>query len=129
MATSRLAHGFVFVVDFERVVAFYEGAFGMRREPSSDDGFVIMRGRGDAGVAIHRVPPHIASQMPVASPPRWRDDTAYKLCFETDDLAAQRAAILAHGGQAKEPWSWEGTDFCECTDPEGNVVQIFRRPG
>ena len=25
-------------------------------------------------------------------------------------------------------WQWEGTRFCECADPEGNVIQIFRSP-
>jgi predicted enzyme related to lactoylglutathione lyase len=129
MPTSRLAHAFVFASDLDRVAAFYTGAFGMRREDSSDAGFVIMRASAGADVAIHRLPPHIAAQIELDVPPRWRDDTAYKICFETDDLAAQRAAILAHGGQAKEPWSWEGTEFCECTDPEGNVIQIFHRPG
>ena len=44
-----------------------------------------------------------------------------------DDLLAQRQAILDHGGQARDPWAWEGTDFCECTDPDGNVVQVFGR--
>ncbi len=127
MPTSRLAHAFVFASDLERVAAFYAGAFGMRRENSSDAGFVIMRAAAGADVAIHSLPPHIAADISIGDPPRCRDDTAYKICFETDDLAAQRAAILAHGGQAKEPWSWEGIDFCECTDPEGNVVQIFQR--
>ena len=41
--TSHLAHAFVFASDLERVAAFYAGAFGMRRENSSDAGFVIMR--------------------------------------------------------------------------------------
>ena len=126
MATARLAHAFVFVVDLERTAEFYAGAFGMRRENSSDGAFVIMRARtAGADVAIHRVPAQLAAQMPVDDPPRWRDDTAYKICFETDDVAALRSAILAHGGQAKQPWSWEGREFCECADPEGNVVQIF----
>jgi predicted enzyme related to lactoylglutathione lyase len=128
MPTSRLAHAFVFASDLERVAAFYAGAFAMRREPSSDAGFVIMRAASGADLAIHALPPAIAAQIDLADPPRWRDDTAYKICFETDDLAGQRALILKHGGQAKQPWSWEGAEFCECTDPEGNVVQIFRRP-
>lgn len=129
MHPPRLAHAFVFAVDVERMVAFYAGAFGMRREPSSDAGFVIMRAvAGGADLAVHGVPPQIAARIEITSPPRWRDDTAYKICFETDDLVAQRRAIVQHGGQAREPWSWEGTSFCECTDPEGNVVQIFQRP-
>ncbi len=127
VAPSRLAHAFVFACDVERVAAFYAGAFGMRRENSSDAGFTIMRAATGADVAIHSMPPSTAAEGSITDPPRWRDGTAYKICFETHDLAAQRAAILAHGGQAKEPWSWEGTDFCECTDPEGNVVQIFQR--
>lgn len=127
MTTSRLAHAFVFVCDLDRVAAFYAGAFGMRREDSSDAGFVIMRASAGTDIALHQVPPQLAAQIRISSPPHFRDDTAYKICFETDDLAAQRSAILAHGGQAKEPWSWDHKEFCECTDPEGNVVQIFQR--
>jgi len=104
---------------------FYEGAFDMRRENTSDDGFVVMRASSGADVAIHRLPPHIAADIEIADPACLRDDSAYKICFETEDLAAARSAIIAHGGQAKQPWSWEGTDFCECADPEGNIVQIF----
>lgn len=125
MPTARLSHGFVFVKDVERMLRFYEGAFGMTAVRSSDAGFVRVVGAGGAGVAIHAVPQAISDQIHLSDPPCWRDDTAYKLCFQTDDLEGLRAQILAHGGQAKDPWSWEGTRFCECTDPEGNVVQIF----
>ncbi len=128
MNSARLAHVFVFVADLERMAAFYAGAFGLQRENSADAGFVIMHAPSGAGVALHRLPQHIAETCTICSPPAWREDTALKFCFQTDDLAAQRAAILAHGGQAKDPWSWDGTEFCECTDPEGNVIQIFRRP-
>ena len=128
MSPPRLAHVFVFTSDLERMAAFYAGALGLRREDGADAGFVIMRAASGADVALHQIPPHIAETITIASPPEWREDTALKFCFETDDLAALRAAIVAHGGQAKEPWSWGGTEFCECTDPEGNVLQIFHRP-
>ena len=128
MTPPRLAHVFVFTADLERMAAFYAGAMGLRRENSSDAGFVIMRAATGADVALHQLPPHILEQITIDSPPRWRDDTALKMSFETDDLDAQRQAILDHGGQAKDPWAWEGTRFCECTDPEGNVVQILQRP-
>jgi predicted enzyme related to lactoylglutathione lyase len=118
----------VFTCDLETVAAFYVAALGMRRENSDDAGFVMMRAATGADVALHQVPPHIAEEIALQSPARWRDDTAYKLCFETDDLVAQRQAILDHGGQAKDPWSWGGTTFCECTDPEGNVIQLLHRP-
>jgi predicted enzyme related to lactoylglutathione lyase len=109
------------------MAAFYAAAMGLTRENSSDVGFVIMRATTGADVALHQVPPHILAQIDVQSPARWRDDTALKMSFETDDLDAQRQAILDHGGQAKDSWSWKSTRFCECTDPEGNVVQIFQR--
>jgi predicted enzyme related to lactoylglutathione lyase len=128
MAAPRLAQVFVFTSDLERMAEFYAGAFGLRREGSADAGFVIMRAATGADVALHQLPPHVAESITIATPPVWREDTALKFCFHTDDLAAQRVAIVAHGGQAKEPWSWAGTDFCECTDPEGNVIQIFCRP-
>lgn len=128
MTPPRLAHVFVFVCDIERMVAFYTGAMGLRRDDSSDAGFVIMRASLGADVALHQLPPEIIELVALQHPARWRDDTALKMSFQTDDLEAQRQAILDHGGQAKEPWAWEGTRFCECTDPEGNVVQIFQRP-
>jgi predicted enzyme related to lactoylglutathione lyase len=128
MAPPRFAHGFVFTSDLERMAAFYAGALGLRREDSADAGFVSMRAASGADVALHQIPPHIAETITIASPPAWREDTALMFCFETADLGALRDAIVAHGGQAKDPWSWGGTDFCECTDPEGNVLQIFHRP-
>jgi len=128
MLPPRLAHVFVFTADLERMAAFYAAALGLCRENSSDAGFVIMRADAGADVALHQLPPDIAATIAITSPPRWRDDTALKICFATDDLAAQRALILRHGGCAKDPWSWNGTEFCECTDPEGNVIQIFCRP-
>ena len=127
MKPPRLAHVFIFTADLERMAAFYAGAMGLTRENSSDAGFVVMRGPNGGDVALHQVPPHILAEIDLASPPRWRDDTALKMTFETDDLDAQRQVILDHGGQAKDPWSWEDKRFCECTDPEGNVVQIFER--
>lgn len=124
----RIAHVFVFASDLERMAAFYAAALGLRREDTADAGFVMMRAEHGADVALHQLPPHIAQEATITTPPRWRDDTALKFCVEVDDLDAQRRAILDHGGQAKAPWSWSGTEFCECTDPEGNVIQIFHRP-
>jgi predicted enzyme related to lactoylglutathione lyase len=129
MAGPHLTHVLIFTTDLDRVAAFYAGAFGYRREDTADEGVVMMRGAGGADLALHQVPPDIAAEIALTSPPRWRDDTALKLCFAVDDLGGARAAVLAHGGQAKEPWSWAGTDFCECADVKGNSLQLVHRPG
>ncbi len=125
---ARLTHVLIFTTDLDRVAAFYAGALGYRREASADDGFVMMRAAAGADLALHQVPPHVAAELTLDAPPSWREDTALKLCFAVDDLAAARAAVVAHGGQAKAPWSWAGTDFCECVDVEGNVLQLVHRP-
>lgn len=128
--TARLSHGFVFVKDLAGMIRFYEGAFGFVAAPSADPGFVRLfppgGDGGGPGIALHTLPDAIAAEIHVTVPPRVRDDTAYKLCFATDDLDGLRAAIARFGGVAPEPWSWSGTRFCECADPEGNVVQIFQ---
>jgi predicted enzyme related to lactoylglutathione lyase len=126
VSAARLSHAMVFVSDLEAMVAFYGGAFGLRREDSADAGFVFMRGSEGADVALHLLPPQHRDSVAPGQPPVWREDTAIKLCFRTDALARQRQAILDHGGEARPPWSWQGIDFCECTDPEGNVLQLWQ---
>jgi predicted enzyme related to lactoylglutathione lyase len=123
MPTSRIAHVLVYVSDLEAMATFYTTVFDLRREDSADAGFVMLRASTGADLALHRLPPQY--DEPLARPAAWREDTTLKVCIEVDDLPEQRLRILAHGGQAKEPWSWQGTDFCECADPEGNVIQIF----
>jgi predicted enzyme related to lactoylglutathione lyase len=110
------------------MVTFYKNAFDLLPEPSSDPGYIVMKSNAGAGIALHALPVPIAECIQLTSPPQWREQTAYKVCFEVADIEAQRARILEHGGQAKEPWEWEGIRFCECTDVEGNVIQIFKRP-
>lgn len=109
------------------MVAFYESTFELVSEPSSEPIFIVLKSSAGAGIALHALPPHIADCIELTNPPEWREHTAFKVCFEVSDLDAHRRRILAHGGQAKEPWEWERTRFCECTDPEGNVIQIFTR--
>jgi predicted enzyme related to lactoylglutathione lyase len=125
---SRLAHVMIFVKHLEPMSAFYSRVFGLTPEPSSDARFLVLKSDTGAGIALHVLPYQIAECIQLTDPPVWRDETAYKVCFDVSDLEAYRQRILAAGGQAKDPWQWEGTRFCECTDPEGNVIQIFRRP-
>ena len=123
MSKARLTHGFVFVSDLDRTIAFYENAFGMTAQRTSDAGYVMMHGVEGASIALHELPADL--RAPISQPPSWRSDTAYKLCFAVNDLLEIRAAIIAFGGQAKEPWSWDGATYCDATDPEGNVIQIY----
>ena len=128
MPGPRLTHVLLFSSDLERMAAFYAGALGFVREASPDAGFVVMRAESGAAIALHAVSAEVAAEIALESPPRWREDTASKLCFEVDDLAAARQAVLDAGGQAREPWSWAGSHFCDCCDIEGNAVQLVVHP-
>ena len=127
--TPRLAHVMIFAKNLAPMVTFYENVFDLVSEPSSDPGYIVLKSKAGAGIALHALPAAIAECIELTSPPEWRNQTAYKVCFEVADLDAHRSRILHHGGQAKEPWEWERIRFCECTDVEGNVIQIFTRPG
>ena len=122
---GTFSHVLVFAKDLEKLVAFYRDAFAMTRRDTSDPGYVEMTVGGAVALTIHALPPDIARSITVSTPPAWRDESALKICFATTDLAAGRQRIVDLGGQAKEIWSWDGRSLCECTDPEGNVIQLF----
>ncbi len=107
------------------MACFYEDVFGLARDPVVHPDVGRLSDPAGAGVALHALPAHVRDTIEIASPPRWRRDTATKLTFETDDLDATRSALVAHGGQAEDPWDWNSARYCECVDPEGNLVQLF----
>ena len=119
----------LFAKDLPTLVDFYAAAFGLTPVASSDAGYVALTDGQDTMLAVHAIPADIADTIVIGSPPGFRDDVAIKPCFVTDDLGAARRAIVDHGGQAKEPWAWEGTLYCECSDPEGNVLQVLQPGG
>ncbi|MEQ1564990.1 MAG: VOC family protein [Myxococcota bacterium] len=126
--TPRLAHGFLYVKHLEPMISFYEHVLGFVTTRSSHPGFVTMTpGHGLPGLALHVLPDAVAAEVHLTTPPREREDAAIKLCFTVTDLEAARAAVVARGGLAREPWTWEGVTYCECCDPEGNVLQLLVR--
>ena len=70
--------------------------------------------------ALHAIPPEIASDIEITSPPRVRGQNPVKLIFEVDDVEAERARLELLGTKMVErPWgAWDGVD------PEGNVFGI-----
>ena len=115
----------IFIKNMQPMVAFYESVFGMVLERTSHPDYVLLHSDAGSGIALHVLPAAVADCIELKTPPEWREHTAYKVCFEVSDLEAYRQRVLALGGQAKDPWLWDGMRFCECADPEGNVFQIF----
>lgn len=127
MTEPRLAHVMVFCKDVQELARFYRAAFDLTPEPSNDPGWQVLKSRVGAGIALHAIPKEIADTIEITDPPHIRDDTCLKVCFEVEDLDAARRRLLDSGGQARDPWEWKRTRFCECADPEGNAIQIFEQ--
>ena len=84
----------IFVLDMERMAAFYRDGFGLRVvEETRQDGWLGL----DAGgvlLGLHAIPADIASTIEIATPPEAREETPIKLLFETTDIAAARVGRL-----------------------------------
>jgi catechol 2,3-dioxygenase-like lactoylglutathione lyase family enzyme len=117
----KLSQAILFVHDAARMQAFYE-QLGLRVvDGDAKDGFVRMADAGGGAVlAIH----HTKAIGPNTAP---RMDTAIKLCFHVDDVAAERGQLVARGVTAREIHSFEGVSYCDFVDPEGNIFQLTTR--
>jgi catechol 2,3-dioxygenase-like lactoylglutathione lyase family enzyme len=116
----RLDQAMLFVVDLERMTAFYRDVVGLRPiEATRLQDWVEFETQGGAPFALHAIPAHIASGGKAPSPPP-REQASCKLIFATRDLAAARARLEAAGAAILDrPWGgWDAVD------PEGNVIGV-----
>jgi catechol 2,3-dioxygenase-like lactoylglutathione lyase family enzyme len=117
----KLAQVLLFVKDVPRMQRFYQGTFGLS-VVSSDPGFVRLEA-GGCVLALHALP----REPDVPQPPPPREDSWIKVGFHTDDVAAERARLVAAGVTMRELHTWQGISFCDGVDPEGNIFQITTR--
>jgi catechol 2,3-dioxygenase-like lactoylglutathione lyase family enzyme len=116
----RLGQAMLFVADMPRMQAFYRDVLGLGIVDETP-GF----SRYDAGgvrLALHLLPPEIIGS--IASPPLKREDACIKLTFHVADLATWRAKLDAIGCRMGPVHTYDGRNFCDGVDPEGNVFQI-----
>ena len=78
----------------------------------------------DAGpikFALHAIPPQIADQIEISSPPRPREENPVKLSFEVDDITSERTRLESLGVTiVQRPWG-----AYDAIDPEGNVFGVY----
>jgi catechol 2,3-dioxygenase-like lactoylglutathione lyase family enzyme len=113
----------LFAKDIERMTRFYRDGFGLSIAAGSvSEGFVDLRSSGGR-LLLHAIPPHIAKDIHIESPPKPRADTAIKLVFEAPDVATARANLSSCGAQMRDVSQWGS---CDGVDPEGNVFQVVK---
>jgi catechol 2,3-dioxygenase-like lactoylglutathione lyase family enzyme len=120
----RLDRAMLFVVDLERMEAFYRKVVGLEPiEATRHDDWVEFETDGGAPFALHAIPAHIAANIDVPSPPVPREQGSCKLTFATEDLQAERARLERLGVMILDrPWGdWDAVD------PEGNVFGVRSR--
>ena len=113
----------LFAMDAPRLASFYEHVLAMKRLHDTQ-GLIVIESP-DFQLVLHAIPPEIAADITIETPPALREDVAMKLFFTVDSLAdaAARAAELS-GGVFGEEWQGPGFRVRDAFDPEGNVFQV-----
>lgn len=125
MATTGVTGAVVFAKDLQRLAKFYSAVADLPFT-ASDSCFCLL-GEGTGCLVIHQIPPDIADQIEISSPPQKREDTPIKLTLAVQDIAAARTRAGECGGKLLPPdreWMFGKTRLCDGVDPEGNVFQV-----
>jgi predicted enzyme related to lactoylglutathione lyase len=118
----KLQMAMLFAKDMERMTAFYRDGLGLAVLPeSSSEGWVVFDA-GGALLALHVIPPAIASGIEITDPPEPRSNTPIKLIFQTPDLDAACARLATLGATILPPRRESRSR--DVTDPEGNILQL-----
>jgi len=125
----QLRNAILYVKDLERMKGFYSEMLGAKPVNHDWTDAWATFDTGGARFSLHAIPGEIAKNIVIESPPRPREQTAVKLCFEVKDVDSERARLEALGVQIlRRPWQKAG-EACDAVDPEGNVFQISRSRG
>jgi hypothetical protein len=115
----------LYAKDVARLGAFYAAVTAPAAVHEAGDG-VRFEYPGFA-LDLVRIPPHIADDLHIATPPERREDTPIKLTFPISDLDEARSAAAAAGGSidgAESEWSHGGRVRVNGCDPEGNIFEV-----
>lgn len=112
----QLSRAILFAKDIDRLAIYYT-TLGLRPlEATRTANWIEFAG----GLALHAIPPEIASEIEISSPPVAREETPIKLVFAVDDLEAECARLDTAGiALTRRPWG-----VAEGVDPEGNIFQV-----
>lgn len=131
MTSSSFGGGaVVYAKDVSRVRAFYEAVVGFAATELASDHVVLRLPAFE--LVIVEIPRAIADSFEIAAPPLRRSDTAIKLVFPVDGIAAARTLARRHGGELDPPekeWVFQTFRVCDGHDPEGNVIQLRQIDG
>jgi catechol 2,3-dioxygenase-like lactoylglutathione lyase family enzyme len=115
----------VYARDLEGMVQFY-AALGLKVEEAQRGDYAVLTGP-ELELSIVQIPPPIASQIEIPSPPQARERTPIKLAFVVSSIDAALEATRPLGGRIKDGakrWQFRGHAIQDAVDPEGNIYQL-----
>jgi predicted enzyme related to lactoylglutathione lyase len=125
MANPFTAGAIVYAKDIQRLARFYAELADLEIVHEVDDHVVLESETYE--LVVVAIPAATAVRIVIATPPVRRENTAFKLSFAVESLAAARLAAQAAGGVLHAPakeWDFQGMRVCDGCDPEGNVIQV-----
>ena len=118
----------LYAKDLSSVGNFYASVARLKITHEEADHLVL---ESDAfQLVVVAIPARRAASIRITEPPQRRENTAIKLVFPVESLAAARQLAPLHGGglnTATREWMFQGMRVCDGHDPEGNVVQFRER--
>jgi predicted enzyme related to lactoylglutathione lyase len=114
---------FIYATDPSRLTSFYESVLGMTTAHRTEQ-MAVLRSP-DLQLIVHAMPPDVASQISISSPPQLRNAAAIKFFCTVESIqAAEELAQNLGGNVFPEQWHGPGFVVRNASDPEGNIFQV-----
>lgn len=123
---TKIARCIVFAKDMTTMAKFYREVVGLTSATSSDPAWQEFECDG-ASFALHGIPADVAESIVVETPPKPREETPIKVCFQSENVEHKRAALKSAGVEVGALHQFDGLMFFDVIDPEGNIVQFTNR--
>jgi catechol 2,3-dioxygenase-like lactoylglutathione lyase family enzyme len=119
----KISRVILFVDDIQKTTDFYENIIGLKILDDSDKGFIIFDA-GGCQLCLHQIP---SKYIEPNNTYEAREDSYTKVVFYSDNVERDRAELIAKGVRMKKVIKFEGIEFCDGCDCEGNIFQISSR--
>jgi len=122
-------NGFViYALEFETVSRFYARLLHARILKADSAHQVLSWDRGQ--LVVHAIPASYAKGIKISTPPKPREEQAFKPWFWVERLLDARWTTEFCGGLVcGDVWSGPGYRALDVCDPEGNVLQLREASG
>lgn len=126
MAGPARAGVLVYARHLESLARFYRELLSL--EVLVADTEHVVAETDDIQLVLHAMPPHLAAEVTIASPPAPREQQAFKPFFNVPSLEDAETRARELGCYVFGPvWGGPGLKVRNACDAEGNIIQLRQR--